>query len=1150
MGSIMIPNVEEDLKRSQSSSAFGGSSFLPDIEKDLQRAQQNAEAARVAEEERLVKQEEREQQISEIEASGEPYIKAIEPTLVDKLTDIWTAADTSTWGVTQNTLQFFERMPESVPEYNEEGVLTGVRVETEEEAQLRIERRRQFRRRGLEEDTATAYIGDAIAGLRDPTTWVFGVGSNVYKAAGIAFGTGAAESTIQQLVESGEVDPKEVGLVASLSAVLGGGAYKVVDIFKNAFSSSKGNVESSLQAAADALEPEIKALPMPVQSTATDEGVKLLPAPEVQKLLPAPEVLKGLPSPQQTRQAPITIDSYGIPRSPYAPPKPTVFKDNQVVPSSELDRSQQMERMWAQRDAELKASKEEAWSRSLPDRIKAKVTEQKEAEAVMQNFSNALKPESSMAQAFAKAVGEEDVVVDAFARQRGNASTTALTHLASTASGGLIGFALGEEEGAVLGAAGGLSLPLAARMVGKQLGKISEWANEDQASSLASAWLTARPAQVLKGFGTEGRRLANMLRTSQENIDIRMADHLQKIRYKMEKISADEMQQVRKLLNHTINPSQTTRAAKETATIIRKELNSVLDDAVASGVISAKKAAALKDKAKKDGYFPRIYDNVFLSSSKGKKEWVNAWSSVGFSNATAMRKALGSLLNEDSDLVTKYMQYATRDGERFFLPQDKALQLLNIERHRTKSNRSNHLENARKIPEEAEQFLEPFLIKDPAAVLASYFNDTGRRIEFAKMFDTRMPDGTQRVDGTAIKLFEDIESKYGPAAADTARETYYTVIGDTGGSTVLKQRANLSDQQRKMLSAASSYQTITKLGLAQVAGTMQATINGMVKLLNATGGNPFATGKILAKGYLDLVTKEGKDFAERTGAALETSLHQTLTEGGIGSTGAETAFLKYTGFLGVEKLQRNLGSNLGRAYAEDLVAKHTLAMAALARKQTKRNEYAVDKLEKQMEELGLPVGVKPSDTDFLRAGLRFSNEVNFRNTADKMPLAWQSPYAKLFTKFKSFAFHQAAFVKDNVIKPMARGNVMPFLAYAGIGGTVGMNIDEIRRQVRSLGGNKPETLEWGERYLRGLTMVGGMGLVSDMVGQVKQGGAGYATSSLAGPMVGDVLNVSQGALKALEEADPDELLEAYVKTTVFPGKEAVVEELKDTASNW
>jgi hypothetical protein len=1146
----MIPNVEEDLKRSQSSSAFGGSSFLPDVEKDLQRAQQNAEAVRVAEEEKLVKQAERSQQISEIEASGEPYIKAIEPTLLDKLTDIWTAADTSTWGVTQNTLQFFERMPESVPEYNEEGALTGVRLETEEEAQRRIERRRQFRRRGLEEDSATAYIGDAIAGLRDPTTWMFGVGSNVYKAAAIAFGTGATESTIQQLVESGEVDPKEVGLVASLSAVLGGGAYKVVDIFKNAFSSSKGNVESSLQAAADALEPEIKALPMPVQSTATDEGVKLLPAPEVQKLLPAPEVLKGLPSPQQTRQAPITIDSYGIPRPPNAPSKPTVFKDNQVVPSSELVRSQQMERMWAQRDVELKASKEEAWSRSLPDRIKAKVTEQAESKAAKQNFSNALKPESSMTQAFAKAVTEEDVVVDAFARQRGNASTTALTHLASTASGGLIGFSLNGEEGAVLGAAGGLSLPLAARMVGKQLGKISEWANEDHASSLASAWATARPAQVLKGFGTEGRRLANMMRTSQENIDIRMADHLQKIRYKMEKISADEMQQVRKLLNHTISPSQTTRAAKEAATIIRKELNSVLDDAVTAGVISAKKAAALKDKAKKDGYFPRIYDNVFLSSSKGKKEWVDAWASVGFSNATAMRKALGSLLNEDSDLVTKYMQYATRDGERFFLPQDKALQLLNIERHRTKSNRSNHLENARKIPEEAEQFLEPFLIKDPAAVLASYFNDTGRRIEFAKMFDTRMPDGTQRVDGTAIKLFEDIESKHGPAAADTARETYYSVIGDTGGSTVLKQRANLSDQQRKMLSAASSYQTITKLGLAQVAGTMQATINGMVKLLNATGGNPFATGKILAKGYLDLVTKEGKDFAERTGAALETSLHQTLTEGGIGSAGAETTFLKYTGFLGVEKLQRNLGSNLGRAYAEDLVAKHTSAMAAFTRKPTKRNEYAVDKLEKQMEELGLPVAVKPSDADFLRAGLRFSNEVNFRNTADKMPLAWQSPYAKLFTKFKSFAFHQAAFVKDNVIKPMARGNAMPFLAYAGIGGTVGMGIDEIRRQIRSLGGNKPESLEWGERYLRGLTMIGGMGLVSDMVAQVKQGGASYATSSLAGPMVGDVFNVSQGALKALEKADPDELLEAYVKTTVFPGKEAVVEELKDTASNW
>ena len=77
-----------------------------------------------------------------------------------------------------------------------------------------------------------------------------------------------------------------------------------------------------------------------------------------------------------------------------------------------------------------------------------------------------------------------------------------------------------------------------------------------------------------------------------------------------------------------------------------------------------------------------------------------------------------------------------------------------------------------------------------------------------------------------------------------------------------------------------------------------------------------------------------------------------------------------------------------------------------------------------------------------------------------------------------------------------------------------------------------------------------MGLVSDMVAQVKKGGAGYATSSLAGPMVGDVFNVAQGALKAVEEGDPDKLLEKYVKTIVFPGKEALVEELKDTASDW
>ena len=426
--------------------------------------------------------------------------------------------------------------------------------------------------------------------------------------------------------------------------------------------------------------------------------------------------------------------------------------------------------------------------------------------------------------------------------------------------------------------------------------------------------------------------------------------------------------------------------------------------------------------------------------------------------------------------------------------------------------------------------------------MTAYFYDAYKRIEMAKMFGAK--------DQKAMKIAEHIEKDFGTADADYWRSLYFTTVGDSR-SKYIAQAINMKEGLREFYGRVNAFETL-KLLFAQVINIPQPLINGTILLSNRTA-NPFKTFNIAIKGIIKGMGKEGREFAERAGAAAETTVMQVLGEYnearslfGRQMTGGlfwlepinnPTKFLEATQYVRVEKWNRTYAANMGKLYAEDLLrAKARIEAGTLKGKKAER-------VLRQMEEIGLPTNVPHThvpEEAMLRAGLRFSDEVNFRNSPDKIPLGWNSPHAKIFTKFKSFAFNHGKFVRDNILKPAYRGNPLPLAVYLNVGAPIGMGVDELRRMLR---GDDSE-LTSTERYLRGLTSVGGLGILMDTLGSTAYGYA-QPIAAVSGPAVSDMAKFLHGLYKSGEQLDYRPVRNTMVDSLVFPGKKAVMEDLKD-----
>ena len=1032
----------------------------------------------------------------QVDASGTGGVvmKAVEPSTVQKIGDFLSdvqnnLAHNDSFSLLHNLWKTTFNPKQAVPVYENDKFM-GVREETDDEKAQRIVSDKKIAKEvyGLDDSSAAAITAKIASVFVDPTTYL-PLGSSYKTIAGTMGAYTGIDVAAYEAANEGRINPADVAVATAFGTVLGPAfkyvGEKAVSLYKEW--RIKGASHES------AVEETLKALPPPEEILPTvSPKQEYLPSPETLKLLPKPEV-KGLPAPQKKLPSP-----------------------KESTAPRYIGR----------------AGKEEGAPKDYQVKIVKDVRYKSDGDILRESSD----PNSPIAIASARIAKEQKEGVDSlqkFAKQGGNINVNLLSHVATTAIGATIGGKEDGIEGMAVGGLIGLSAPLASRYLIKSIGKISEWANKDFTTKRAFTHLYSAPDSMMKGFGESGRKMASDIRQMYENIDLKVAEKLSDFSSNFSHISKESMRNVQRLLSHSskAGTKEEILAAKQ----IRREFNQALDDAADAHILSREAVAKLKKKASEKGYFPRIYDTDYLSTSKGKEAWIAAWSKTSYSKE-GLIDAVSSILGEKK-VIEKFVESATKmRGGGYQMSESQALELLKLMRNRINHARSTHLEKERKLHPSTEAIIEPFLIKDPSAAIARYFHDVYRRIESAKIFDGVNEAGEYVQDLHADKLIKSVRGEYGSDAADLLSNTYYTAVNDSSSS-VIKAAMKLNDAERAGLQAFASFETGSKLSLAAPLNMLQATVNGMTKLLADTA-NPFKSVKVFGKAFIQSLGKEGKTFSDRSGAAIETTLMEVANEATrIGSFG--TNVLKYTGFLAAERIQRRLAANIGRVYAEDLIEKWAKVRFNHQNSGVSKGlQRQADKVARQMKELGIPLSREANDTDMYRAGLRFSNEVNFRNTADKMPLWAQTPYGRMATKFKSFAFNQTKFVKNSIIKPLLKGNPMPALWYSSAAAGMGMGVDEFRRMVK---GDDRE-FSMTERYLRGITMIGGIGLMQDIISNVARD-PGRAALSLAGPAFSDAVKLSSGAIKSVEDQDPSKMLKSVLDMFVFPGKGYIIDEI-------
>ncbi len=747
-------------------------------------------------------------------------------------------------------------------------------------------------------------------------------------------------------------------------------------------------------------------------------------------------------------------------------------------------------------------------------------------------------------------------------RPAGREGGFANTQLLSTVAGGSIGYALDGPDGAVMGALIGGGLPYGLGML-RKIGKKPATAADEDSIKFQMLRFSGfgTPIDIIRNhLGPAGKRLADGMERAQLRAERATGDAKWRMDsiaragraagFKADRIKAIEKEAMR-VLQKSVDPSKVSGAARKMAIRWRKELNNQLDEAVNAGIMSKDKANSLKLRAATKGYFPRVYNEAFLTTKEGQEKWMEVFTRQGFppKEAEAM---IRSIVGDEQEATKLIRELVTKDGTKnVFISRDIAQRMYDLRRKHRETARSGHLEMRRGIHVPTEQILEPFLLPDARAAMLQYLDETNRRIAYAREFGAN--------DEGALSALGEINKRFGNDATQKAGEIYWQRVGDSR-STQISYAANMSDMKRNILGRVNAFETL-KLLKAQILNSGQAIVNGSILAARISGGNPFKSLQLLASIGKDLKRNPGKfrETADRSAAALETSLMQILGEWsgtnhriiGREFTGNlkaleyinnPTKFLEGTGFVGIEKLQRMVAANMGRSYGEEV----TEGLQAL-RAQGDTSSKAYRKLQRQARELGLdPNAPVYTESDMLDVALRWSDQVNFRNTPGNMALAWTHPNAVWFRKFKQFAFSHARFLMNNVIKPAAdkeRSMLERGLTVAGTAGAlagaatiIGVPIDKLRRLVS--GDDKDYTMT--ELWLRGFTAIGGLGIWWDTLTSFSP------LAAFAGPAFSDIeKGIKEGQQLAKGDQGPAKTLADLATGTLVLPREQQIKEMID-----
>ena len=540
-------------------------------------------------------------------------------------------------------------------------------------------------------------------------------------------------------------------------------------------------------------------------------------------------------------------------------------------------------------------------------------------------------------------------------------------------------------------------------------------------------------------------------------------------------------------------------------------------------------------------YLPRFWKTQDLITDKGAAKFSDFLQDMWTTNPKAVRKIIDNLTgaskkdSAEADAIIN-SRFSTSSVRNMF--RNKADREMDV-------HRSAHLEHERKLklPAHLEHKLDEFMAPVNER-WADYFNDVIKRNEYARRFGAK--------DQKVLKEINKLEKTGREKAAGHLEEYYFTGLGvpkkeGRRGSASIAA-ALKTPRLMKGISKINAYQTVSKLGLAAIPNSTQAFVNGTVMLAKSGSLLTAPFKAVNAIGRAIIKTTRDADIIHRGGVlgemdmakiASENMPHSRIIErefkGPLKYLNEPTKFLRATGFIGVEGLNRSAAAIMGNMHAQSV---HSKFQRLLLRGEG--NTLKAKKIEKELKSLGIndPFKADLSGNDLAIASYFFNKHVNFSGEGVNLPANWHQPWGKLLTKFKSFMFYQARFLKRNVADELfINHNPKPLAAYLAAAGIAG-NAAEIVRAFA-----KGEDVEANrtaiELLIAGIGNAGGAGLFYDTMQQIAERGPGGAWSSIMGPTASDVVYTAQD----LNKGDIDKILKRL--TPNLPGKQQLYNEWRD-----
>lgn len=400
---------------------------------------------------------------------------------------------------------------------------------------------------------------------------------------------------------------------------------------------------------------------------------------------------------------------------------------------------------------------------------------------------------------------------------------------------------------------------------------------------------------------------------------------------------------------------------------------------------------------------------------------------------------------------------------------EEAIQLLTYAKDVSRNRQFGNLEASRLVD-------LPFYDKTPNSLI-SYLNGSAKRIAQTETFGQK--------DEKALKLIAQIGKEGGDTEA--AKNAYDIAVG-------AKQYNPTSEA---VSSNIRKYITTTRLGLGALTNTSQSVNTGIV------------TGHLRTMGaMLKQLNPQTRSFVQDTGVISDALLSDLRTQKGVESFSQKVlgkAINKITapGFGAVEKFNRSVAATAGRDYALRLAQKGD---------------------ERTLRKLGVTGDIANrslNEAQQIQAARRIVEKTQFKVDPQDLPGWTDSPGGKLVSQFRTFSYMQGKFFSNEVLKPLAKGNVLPLgRVLAAI--PLGYALYETRRSIDG----RPEEEDKTKVALQSFSKIGGAGLALDIYQGLNPVGSKYlpsdrrvtmAAGAVGGPTVGQGASLVGGLSEAIQQ---------------------------------